>query len=551
MRVKRFQASDMQSALKQVRGNLGPDAVILSTRGLPAGNYGTGGIEVLAGSTERTARALTPRPVAILERTNPAADAPPAAAPAVHSQSAPAARAHTLVGDMSADDVRLAVSIAMAREAEGGEATGPIGRDGRRAAFSVTEERKVTLNVPQFKRVTRDGENLEDLEALTRPFAEMLRRATGGECVSGAEDAIDVTPRPSSYAEPEPSDSFDRQVDAGRPFDSATDATAARRAVKPSVHISEARDVVRARPAEVEIRTVPQTPHRSLSAGGAAREAAERAYALLCEAGLSEEVAETALEAAVRGLPAVAVKRTSRLVEAAFEALAGDLPDGPTLKCASLAGKAVFVVGPAGVGKTTAVLKAALQLRREGADVAIVGTDISRLGSAEQLQRYGELLRLPVTIAYSPEQLSRNLAASPAGRVTLVDTPACRLGIDSRSQRGARRRETVDEVLPLLAAAPNRVVVLAVAAGTSEAELRRLAYTARALDAEAAIVTKLDEVAAPAAGDVPAPGTVLNVVAHLNLPPLLCSTGRDVLADLATLPAGALVGAAAEACAAL
>lgn len=530
MRVKRFQATDMRAALEQVRGNLGPNAIILSTRGLPSGRYGGSGVEVLAGAEERTS-ALTPRPVAILERAQPGPlDAGALGSP---SEDTPPPPGRPLVRNLSSDDIQLAVSIAMAGETDPGDTAGR-GVSGR-PAVAATVERTPTLNVPQFKRVTREGDDVEDLEALTRPFAEILRRASGGEYLArGAGDTIDVTPSRAAFDEP---------ARGGGTFDGRSPDPVSQAAVS----VERGWSVAQTGKAGAVHAILPgDEAHRQrqgAEAGDSARDAARRAFALLRGAGISDAVAEPALAAAIGRLPAIAVKRPSRLVAAALDELAGGLPEGPALSRDALSGTPLFVTGPAGAGKTTALLKMAVHLRQQGAEVAIIGADISRLGGAEQLLRYGQLLRLPVTIAYSPEQLTRTLEGVPRARVTLIDTPALRMG--------AVPRAFGDEVLPLLTAARRRLVTLVVSAVTSGSELGRLAAAGRALDAEAAIVTRLDEVVAPAGAGTPAPGVALNVVARLGLPPLLVSSGRDVLADAHAVSAQALAGAASQACAAL
>jgi flagellar biosynthesis GTPase FlhF len=145
--------------------------------------------------------------------------------------------------------------------------------------------------------------------------------------------------------------------------------------------------------------------------------------------------------------------------------------------------------------------------------------------------RYGQILGLPVTVAYSPDDLSTALDAAPARRVMLVDTPACRLRAGGASE-ALSLDESSAELVNLLGVAPNRLVVLTVAASSSATDLNRLAAAGRALGAVAAAVTKIDEAATPDVTDGSSAGAALNVLAHLGLPALLLSTGRDVLAEV-------------------
>ena len=55
-----------------------------------------------------------------------------------------------------------------------------------------------------------------------------------------------------------------------------------------------------------------------------------------------------------------------------------------------------MLVGLKGSGKTTTAAKLALQLRKDGATVALVGADPYRVAATEQLQTLGKQLDMPV-----------------------------------------------------------------------------------------------------------------------------------------------------------
>lgn len=254
--------------------------------------------------------------------------------------------------------------------------------------------------------------------------------------------------------------------------------------------------------------------------------AADHAFELLREAGLSDELASVALEEAIRLAPRTALRRSEQLVELALARLAHELPAAIACDPETLAGQTLCFVGAAGAGKTTALLKVAVELRRAGASVAIVAADQSRLGAREQLQRYGEVLDLPVRPAYTPDDLVEALATTPPDWITLVDTAAC----------GPRPDPHLDEVTALLAAVPEALVILTAPAGSGEGELRRLATLAAAVGATAVVITKMDEALVP--------GVALNTLGRLSLPLLVCLAGRDVLARPFAADLGELAAAA-------
>ncbi len=71
-------------------------------------------------------------------------------------------------------------------------------------------------------------------------------------------------------------------------------------------------------------------------------------------------------------------------------------PDGPTR---------IALVGPPGSGKTTTLAKIAAHFRlRENKRVAIVSLDAHRLGTAEQLERYGRIIGATVLTIRTPEE---------------------------------------------------------------------------------------------------------------------------------------------------
>src|SRR5262249_40479003 len=66
----------------------------------------------------------------------------------------------------------------------------------------------------------------------------------------------------------------------------------------------------------------------------------------------------------------------------------------------------VALVGPTGVGKTTTIAKlAAVASRVELKRVALIAADTYRIGAVEQLQTYAQLLDVPMTVAYGPDDV--------------------------------------------------------------------------------------------------------------------------------------------------
>jgi flagellar biosynthesis protein FlhF len=85
--------------------------------------------------------------------------------------------------------------------------------------------------------------------------------------------------------------------------------------------------------------------------------------------------------------------------------------------------KVLTFVGPAGVGKTTTLAKIATLLSMdEQKKLALIAVQAYRLGASEQLQVFGEFLNIPVDVVMTPEELSRALEKHSDKDYILIDT---------------------------------------------------------------------------------------------------------------------------------
>lgn len=152
----------------------------------------------------------------------------------------------------------------------------------------------------------------------------------------------------------------------------------------------------------------------------------------------------------------------------------------------------IVLVGPTGVGKTTSVAKlaakyAALTLKggSHGKRVHIITIDTYRIGAQQQLQTYGDLMGIPVSLAESADDMQKLLTMySKDVDVILVDTT----GRSPKDYEGlAKMRSTLD-----LKKLPTRVF-LTVSAATKASDLRTVMQQYEIFGYESLIVTKMDE----------------------------------------------------------
>lgn len=106
-------------------------------------------------------------------------------------------------------------------------------------------------------------------------------------------------------------------------------------------------------------------------------------------------------------------------------------------------------IGPTGVGKTTTLAKIAARLRfMQGRKGVLVSVDSYRLGAAEQLRKYAELMELPFETAATSRQLLRIFAENRDADFILVDTT----GRNPFSQRHCRELQRIFDTVPELMA---------------------------------------------------------------------------------------------------
>jgi len=87
-------------------------------------------------------------------------------------------------------------------------------------------------------------------------------------------------------------------------------------------------------------------------------------------------------------------------------------------------GGAIALLGPTGVGKTTTIAKLAAQFAMKyGPDqVALITTDTYRIGAHEQLATYGKIMGCSVRVAKDADELSDVLYQFREKRLVLIDT---------------------------------------------------------------------------------------------------------------------------------
>jgi flagellar biosynthesis protein FlhF len=194
------------------------------------------------------------------------------------------------------------------------------------------------------------------------------------------------------------------------------------------------------------------------------------------------------------------------------------------------AGGVIAMVGPTGVGKTTLIAKLAARwvLNHGARDVALISTDVTRIGAQEQVQTFGRLLGVPAYSVDNFGELARLLKDLHDRRLVLVDTA----GLSQRDPRLTSESEA------LAAAHPRIETTLVLSASAQAAALEESVTRFAAAKPKSCVLTKIDEAASL--------GGVLSALIRARLPLAYTSEGQRIPEDLTPARAHQLVARMVE-----
>ncbi len=179
--------------------------------------------------------------------------------------------------------------------------------------------------------------------------------------------------------------------------------------------------------------------------------------------------------------------------------------------------KVVALVGPTGVGKTTTIAKLAASLMmRDNARVALITIDTYRIAAIDQLQKYAQILNVPLTVVSEPREIKDAIARVADYDYVLIDTAG----------RSPRDSVKLGELASFLDAADPAEVHLVLNACCGPRSLSLALQRFAGVRADRLIFTKLDE-----AADI---GVIVGAAGDRQLPISYVTTGQDVSADMET-----------------
>lgn len=178
----------------------------------------------------------------------------------------------------------------------------------------------------------------------------------------------------------------------------------------------------------------------------------------------------------------------------------------------------VVLLGASGVGKTITAAKIAAQAKHyHGVQAGLLCADAMRIGAAEQLGAYANILEVPFAAVRNAQSMQKALRRLRGCSLIIVDTPAA----------SARDKEQLAQVIALQSAVQSRAnseSLIVLSASQSGEDQRASCANFRQSGADALIYTKIDEAEQLAC--------IADTTLASGLPISLLSASRQVLGKL-------------------
>ncbi|MCQ1527981.1 flagellar biosynthesis protein FlhF [Lutispora saccharofermentans] len=146
--------------------------------------------------------------------------------------------------------------------------------------------------------------------------------------------------------------------------------------------------------------------------------------------------------------------------------------------------KVAVFIGPTGVGKTTTMAKlAALYTLTKKKKVGFITSDTYRIAAVEQLRTYSDIIGIPLTVVYSPQEFASAVENYKEEDIIMVDTAG----------RSHKDKYQLMELKHLLDSDIESQVYLVISAGTKMSDCRDILNSYSFLEDYKLLFTKLDE----------------------------------------------------------
>jgi len=518
----------MRAALRKVREQLGPEAVILTSKRMPFGVEVTAAIDFDAATVEARAEVAEPAQAVAAQPQKFQPEEFAAVAPRdqeedddSHVQLSPFARLQTEM---------LQASPARPRNGEVKAANTPAPAravKSDRTPLSALDKRSSDRKESSFERndSSFDGnEGFDGDEGVESALESAIDSYLAGDGIEGSGDADFASPTRPNRTSVRTSPAAAVRTVSSAPARAARAASATTLDAEADEGIDiEGEGEESALSLELKaMRRILETQMAQLAWNDLSRRAPIHTEILreLTEVGLTQEFAAQIVAQLPAGTDLIKARRLSISLMAQRLNVIGD-------RWLDKGGQ-VALVGPTGVGKTTALAKLAVRwvLRHGARSLALISADGVRIGAHDQLQALGQMLDVPVVIAESFNELPKALDHLAQKRLVLIDTP----GMSQRDPQLAER------MAQLASSGTNVETALVLSASTQAGAIAETVARFSTAKVSSVLLTKVDEAASL--------GGILSVLARTELPISYVSEGQRVPEDLRPARALELVSAA-------
>lgn len=183
--------------------------------------------------------------------------------------------------------------------------------------------------------------------------------------------------------------------------------------------------------------------------------------------------------------------------------------------------KAVFFIGPTGVGKTTTIAKLASDFKLNGKKkIAMLTADTYRIAAVEQLNTYAGILDVPVNVIYTPSEITDSVKELEDYEYIFIDTAG-------RSHKNIEQRDEVVEMINYIKNSDldmDVVVFLVISVTTKYKDIVSICDAYKMLENYRLLFTKLDETSSL--------GNILNIRMYTNAKLSYTTYGQNVPDDI-------------------
>lgn len=175
----------------------------------------------------------------------------------------------------------------------------------------------------------------------------------------------------------------------------------------------------------------------------------------------------------------------------------------------------ILFVGPTGVGKTTTLAKLAANfILTNNKKVGMITADTYRIAAVDQLKTYAEILGIPISVAYSVNEINIEIDKNSDKDVILIDTAGC----------SSRNKQKFEELKQLIIACKADEVFLVLSTTVSSKNCKDIINNYSFINNYRLIFTKLDE--------SPVYGSILNTKCFSNKNLSYITNGQNVPDDI-------------------